>query len=246
MADLEYRMNIVTKVITDVIWYLAQLSFFEVMFRKMTTLSGWDLPSIRVFMGVLFLADALWMLLFWENLDNLSEKVKRGELDLLLVKPVNSLFMLSFKRINSAYLGNIVLVCIWLVWALQELPGGFDWSRLPLLLIMIPCGLALQYGMRFFFAAQAVKYTQADNLNYVWYQLYRLGTRPDTIYPQIVRYVVLSFLPVAFIASVPARILLSAPDYTLVLWAVFLATVSVSFSIFYWKHVLKFYSSASS
>ncbi|MEK7355123.1 MAG: hypothetical protein AAB250_01645, partial [Bdellovibrionota bacterium] len=49
MADLEYRLNIVMKVFTDVIWYVAQLSVFEVLFKHTDSISGWTLESMRVF-----------------------------------------------------------------------------------------------------------------------------------------------------------------------------------------------------
>jgi ABC-2 type transport system permease protein len=246
MADLEYRLNFVVKVGTDIIWYTAQLSVFEVLFSHTRSISGWTLESMRVFMGVLFVTDALWMMLFSENLDRLSDKVRRGDLDLLLVKPVNSQFMMSLQRMNPAYLLNFFLVLIWLLWSLVQLPDPIHWGRVLLLIITVPCSLAISYSMRFFFSATALIFTRAENINYVWYQIYRLGTRPDTIYPSWLRYTVLTIVPVGFLASVPARLILSTPDLPLLTASVGLAIFLVYLSTRYWKFALKFYSSASS
>jgi ABC-2 family transporter protein len=107
IADLEYRLNIVVKVLTDFVWYAAQLSVFEVLFQNVGPIAGWNLGSTRVFMAVLFVVDSIWMLLLSENLDKLSDRVRKGELDLLLTKPVNSQFMMSFQKVSTPYVVNI-------------------------------------------------------------------------------------------------------------------------------------------
>lgn len=246
MSDLEYRLNITIKIATDVIWYIAQLSVFEVLFTHANSISGWTLERTRVFMGVLFVTDALYMFLIQENLDRLSDKVRKGDLDLLLVKPVNSQFMLSFQKVSPAYLGNLVLTISWLIWSLTQLKDPFIWSRLALLLIGIPTSLAITYSMRFFFSATALIFTRAENINYIWYQIYRMGTRPDTIYPSWLRYVVLTILPVGFIASVPARLILEESNFILMFASVGVAAVAVFLSSRYWHLALRNYSSASS
>jgi ABC-2 type transport system permease protein len=246
VSDLEYRMNVVVKIIGDVFWYIGQLAVFEVLFRNVDSISGWTLESTRVFMGILFVVDAIWMVLFSENLDRLSDKVRKGELDLLLAKPVNSQFMMSLQKMNTAYLFNLVLACGWLTWALSQLSQPIDPMRIPLLFVLVPCSVAITYSLRFFFAALAVIFTRAENLTYIWYQLYRLGTRPDGVYPPWIRYVILSFLPIAFLASVPARLLLGSPDLYLVAAAMGLASLCLYLTSRFWRFALRFYSSASS
>lgn len=246
ISDLEYRLNLAIKIATDVIWYIAQLSVFEVLFSHANDISGWTLERTRVFMGVLFVTDALYMLLIQENLDRLSDKVRRGDLDLLLVKPVNSQFMLSFQKVSPAYLGNLVLTISWFLWALLQLKDPFSWSRLTLLLVGIPTSFAVTYSMRFFFTAMALVFTRAENINYIWYQIYRIGTRPDTIYPKWLRYIVLTILPVGFIASVPARLILDEPSFFLVFASIAIGSIAVYLSTRFWKVALRNYSSASS
>src|SRR4051812_35098284 len=109
IADFEYRLNVFVRMFADCMWYAAQISVFEVLFSHTTRLGGWSVEETRVFLGVLFLVDAVWMLLFSENLDRFSDKVSKGDLDLLLTKPVNSQFMISFQRVSTAYLTNIVI-----------------------------------------------------------------------------------------------------------------------------------------
>jgi ABC-2 type transport system permease protein len=154
--------------------------------------------------------------------------------------------MMSCQRINTAYVVNLVITTIWLLWALSKIPGGFEWARLLFLIILLPCSLAVQYGMRFMFATTAIFFTRAENLTYVWYQLYRIGTRPDNLYPPVLRYAILTLIPVAFIASVPATVLLHEPQISWLFWALGVAILFVWLSRVYWVYAIKNYSSASS
>jgi ABC-2 type transport system permease protein len=247
MADLEFRLNIVTKVVTDLLWYIAQASVFEVLFRHAPQISGWDLPSARVFMAVLFLTDAFWMVLFAENFDRLSWKVRRGELDLLLVKPISSQFMVTMQKQNTSYVFNILLTFSYLIWTLTQISQPMVWGKLGLLLTVgIPVSVIITYSFRLMFATLAVVFTNAESVNYVWYQLYRLGMRPDPFYPRWLRYLVLTLLPVGFIASVPARILLYDIDWWILLGGPVVAGISYFVGTRLWQRSLQHYSSASS
>ncbi len=246
ISDLEYRLNFIVKIGTDLIWYGTQVAIFEVLFHHTRSISGWTIESTRVFMAVLFLVDALWMMLFSESLERMSDKVRRGDLDLLLVKPISSQFMMSVQKMSPAYVANVFLILGWLIWALNQLPDFSAWSRLPLLIITIPCALIITYALRFFFSATALIFTRAENITYVWHQVYRLATRPDTIYPPWLRYTVLTFLPLGFVGSVPARLILETPDTVLLSACVFVAVVCLYASHRYWNFALRFYSSASS
>lgn len=245
-ADLEFRINFLFRVITDIIWYLAQIMTFSVLFTQTQTLGGWGKPEMMVFLGVLFIVDSIYMILFSENLDSFSEKIRKGDLDLVLAKPVNSQFMMSFQRISTAYFANFIMAAGWLTWSLVQLPGQFPWERLPWLLVLIPSGIAVFYTCRFLFSMSALLFTRAENIQYLWFQLYRLGMRPDNFYRPWLRYFVLFGIPVAVIGSIPARSILFPPNISLFLWSIFISSASVYLTNILWKKALKKYASASS
>lgn len=245
LADLEYRANFVTRVLTDIFWYAAQIVTFETLFRHTEKIGDWNLEQMRVFLGVLFVVDALYMIIFSENLDRMSDKVRKGEMDLLLAKPVSSQFMLSCQRMATAIIGNLILGIGWLAFSLSQL-SNFNWFKLLWLLILIPVGLLTLYSVRFIVSAMAVIFTRSENLQYLWYQLYKLGMRPDSIYFPWLKYALLTLFPVAFIASVPSRALLDPPSFALFGWTILWSFCWLYGSSRFWKYALSHYSSASS
>ena len=230
---------------TDILWYIAQIITFEVIYQHTAKIGDWDKYQMRVFLGILFVIDALYMIIIHENLDNISEKVRKGDLDLLLAKPVDSQFMLTLQKANTALFGNLILGSAWLIYALTGL-NDFNWYRLLWLIVLIPCSLMVIYSIRFMLSATAVIFTRSENLQFLWWQIYKLGMRPDSMYNPFIKYLVLTALPVGVIVSIPARALLNPPVLTYLLWPLLLGPILIYGTHRFWNFALKFYSSASS
>jgi ABC-2 type transport system permease protein len=245
IADLEYRANFFTRILTDIFWYISQVFTFEVLYKHTDKIGDWDVYQMRVFLGLLFVIDAIYMIIVHENIENITEKVRKGDLDLLLAKPVNSQFMITLQKANTAIFGNLILGLGWLIYSLMGLPD-FHFLRLFWLLILIPCSLIVVYSMRFVFAATAVIFTRSENLQFLWWQVYRLGMRPDSMYNPFIKYILLSVIPVGVIVSIPARALMNPPNYYYLLWPLLLAPTLLYLTNRFWKFALKYYSSASS
>ncbi len=245
ISDLEYRANFFTRIMTDIFWYIAQIVTFEVLYTHTQKIGDWNLKQMRVFLGLLFIIDALYMIIIHENLENMSEKVRKGDLDLLLAKPVNSQFMVTLQKANTAIIGNLILGLSWLIYSLNGL-GDFNYLRLFWLMLLIPCSLVVIYSMRFIFSASAVIFTRSENLQFLWWQVYRIGMRPDSMYFPWFKWIILTIIPVGVIVSIPARALLNPPDYLILLWPLCLVPILLYATHRFWNFALKFYSSASS
>ena len=245
ISDLEFRVNFVLKLVTDILWYAAQIFTFEVLYLQTPVIGHWNLEQTRVFLGVLFVVDSIYMTFLHENLDRFTDKVRKGDLDLLLVKPVLSQFMISFQKITVAYVFNFIISMSWLLWSLSRV-SDFSWVNLLWLIVMVPNGILVYYSFRFMFAATAVIFVRSENLQFLWYNFVKLGYRPDSIYFPWLKFLILTIIPVGIIASVPARTILDPPDFSLIAWSLFLGPFTVYLSTLYWKYCLKHYTSASS
>lgn len=245
ISEMEFRLNFVMRILNDIFWYLAQIFTFEVLFTHTKLIGDWNLAQTRVFLGILFMVDALYMIFAQENLDRFSEKVRKGELDLLLTKPVNSQFMISFQKLSVSCIGNLLIASTWFLWSLSHLPD-FNWSKVLWIFLLVPSGFSVLYGLRFSVAAVAVVFVRSDSLQYAWYQLYRLGMRPDSIYMPWLKFIILTLLPVGLIASVPARAILNPPELWVYIWALLAGPLIVVFSNWFWNQCLLRYQSASS
>lgn len=245
VADLEYRLNFVILVIGEFIWYSTQLILFEVLYRHTNIIGDWDIHQMRVFLFLVLFVDSIYMILWDPNFSAFTENVRKGTLDLLLMKPINSMFMLSSQRISISHIPCFFITLSGLIWALNRLPE-FNWMKLLWLIFLIPAGLSVIFCGRFALNSTSIIFTRADFLQYVWYSLFRLGLRPDAIYSGALRIVLIFVLPFAMVASIPARILLEPTALWMIAWAFVLPFILLYLLKKYWIFCLKYYSSASS
>lgn len=246
IADLQYRANIIAQILTDLCWYLTHITLFEVLFRHTTSLGGWSIEDMRIFLGVLFLADAIQMILFSEGLNQFGALIVSGNLDLLLAKPVNAQFMVSCHKVSWSYLINALFVLAWLTTCLVDRTGTFSPLLFAATMYVSAAGALVLYAFRFSFASFALIFVQSDTLQYVWYTLFRLASRPYSIYPRAFRLILLTVIPLAFIAGIPAEILVTWPSpgklALLTIATLFILWLSTRL----WRLALRRYSSASS
>lgn len=245
VADLEYRLNFVFLVISEFVWYSTQLILFEVLYRHTNLIGNWDLSQMRVFIFLVLFVDSIYMILWDLNFSSFTDNVRKGTLDLLLMKPINSLFMLSSQRISVSHVPCFLITGAGLIWSLFQIPD-FNWFKLLWLIILIPSGLSVIFCGRFALNSTSILVTRADFLQYVWYSLFRLGLRPDAIYSGFLRIILIFVLPFAMVASIPARVLLEPTSYWMILWALVLPFILFYLLKKYWVFCLKHYSSASS
>jgi ABC-2 type transport system permease protein len=245
VREAVYRTNFLTSVATDVVWIVVEFSLFSVIYANTPVLAGWTQPQVFFFLGIFFASDALFTTFFQRNFWNFSDLVNRGELDILLTKPVHPLFLALSRWINLTAIFNFFLGIG--IAVRYSGPAGFEggWKWL-LLVAWLAVAVATAVLLRFAFSIWIFWTERSWALSRLYYQFFQFATKPDTLYPPMVRYLILTFLPFAFIGSVPARALLhglEGRDY-LTLAVVLCGFFALDWH--FWRRGLRRYQSASS
>ena len=245
VREAVYRTNFLTSMAVDLIWIGVEFTLFGVIYSNVPNLAGWSQNQVYFFLGIFFSSDALFTTFFQRNFWNFSDLVNRGELDILLTKPVSTLAIALTRWINITALLNLALgLAIVVKFAGPAgFAGGWKWLLVGFWLFV---GLLTAVLLRFAFSVWIFWTERGFVFSRLYYQFFSLATKPDTLYPPMIRYAILTALPFAFIGSIPARALLhglSNSEYILI------ATVLGGFFTMnrvLWKKALRRYQSASS
>ncbi len=243
---MEFRFDFGFRIVMDVVWYLNNLALYGVLYRHTSLLGGWNEDQSLVFLGTLFLADALNMTIFANNMWWFPIFVNQGDLDYYLVRPVSSLFFLSFRDFAANSFVNLLMTFGFMAWALARYPGELGAVNLAIWAVMLAGGVILHWLVELCFLIPVFWLHQGTGLRDIAWSLNRYSQYPDGIYTGWMRRIVVSLLPFALMASFPCRALFSSDP-----WPVLLHTTVVvaGFSIFVawlWDRGLRSYSSASS
>ena len=245
VREFIYRSNTVAMTVADLFWVAVELAFFEVIYSNITMINGWSREQTYFFLGIFISSDALFTTFFQRAFWQFPYMINQGELDVLLTKPINAVFLATFKDINFTQIINLFLG-FWIIHhygAIAGFAGGWHWLGV---LFWIVIGLITQYLVRFFFVVWSFWLERGITVSMLYYQFYALANKPEGLYPVFIRYLIKTALPFAFMGSIPAVALLGKAtwtDYTLV------AVVLVAYAgvcVLLWKRGLRRYQSASS
>ena len=245
VREAVYRTNFLTAVTVDIIWIGVEVSLFTVLYANVPTLAGWTKEQVYFFLGMFFASDALFTTFFQRNFWNFSDLVNKGELDILLTKPVHPLFLALSRSINLTASFNFLLgLGIMIHFADRaHFVGGAHWL---LMIFWLAVGLFTAILLRFTFSIWIFWTERSWAFSRLYYQFFSFATKPDSLYPKAIRYLILTGLPFAFIGSVPARALLYGLQPYEYFRIFFVLLFFLILNSVLWKMGLKRYQSASS
>ena len=243
---LEFRLDFFFRVGMDVVWYATNLAFFDILFRHTQTLGGWNHDQVLVFIAGVFVADAVHMTLFSNNMWWFPILVNRGDLDYYLVRPVSSLFFLSLREFAANSFLNLIMAVGILVWALTRYPDPVAPGALAAYLSFLALGIFLHYVLHMVFLIPVFWLHNAHGLREVFFDLDRFTTRPHGIFRGFVYRLITTILPFALIVSFPTQMLFEGAQPGWMLYMLVVASVAFAFLVWFWRRGLRAYASASS
>lgn len=230
----------------DLAYYVVSLSFFKLLFVQTSILGGWSEPQVMVFVGGCLLIDALQMTTISSNLWELPSMINQGDIDYYIVKPVSSLFVLSFREFAANSFVNLIIAAGIFIWALRGYPEPISAWRLLVYLVLLLNGFFLYYMVRLLATIPVFWLQSPWGLERIFYSLLPFMERPHTIFRGPVRSILLTVLPFSLIVSIPAKVFFEGMDLETLLHITAVTAGFFSIVLFLWNKGLRSYSSASS
>ncbi|KKP80390.1 MAG: hypothetical protein A2271_04915 [Candidatus Moranbacteria bacterium RIFOXYA12_FULL_35_19] len=223
------------------------LFFIEIIFSWTKNIYGWSHYEVLLIVGTTLLLDGLmWTSCAFVHI--LGQHIKMGTLDFLLTKPVDTQFLVSIFRGD---LEDIIRVATGLgvvIFSLTHL-GNLGWEFILNIfwyLLLIANGFIIIYSIAIMLSA--IKFWTIDSGGFhVADTIIRAAQYPTDIFSGKMMHFIFSFIfPLAFIATVPAKVLSRGFDGKLVAESFLVAGIFFLISRKIWKFGLSKYSSASS
>lgn len=243
---MEFRVDFFFRIGMDIIWNATNITFFWLLYQHTPLLGGWTFDQMLVFMGALFVVDGMHMTLFSNNIWWLPTYINRGDVDYHLVRPVSSLFMLSFRDFAANSFVNLLVGCGIFAWALLRYPGHLGAPAILLFIAMLLVGETLHYALTLLFTIPTFWLHASSGLREIYWATEQYMQRPYGIFSGWMARVLVSILPFALIVSYPVRILFEGPSPTLLMHLLLVAALTLFVMIRVWNAGVRSYSSASS
>ena len=223
-----YQMDFLAGLAADFTLQFVNLLFLFVIFEKVPDLRGWRRDEVLFIYGLAIMSYGLFHA-FFSNVYYLGNTyIVEGNMDRVLLRPLNPLFQVYAERVDLEDAGEVLLGAVLVAYAYHRL--GLEWSllhlaALPLFVIM---GVLVFLGVFTALASAGFWFVDRVGILPPVYNMMAFGRYPVTIYHPFLRFVLSWIIPFAFVGFFPSTWFLGRLEYI----GYFVVTPLVSVTVF--------------
>lgn len=265
VRDMTFRMNFLLQAVSSLGWTAMNVGFYLIIFQHTPSIgedTGWDENRFFLFIATTWFINSIIQAFFMPNAQEFSELIRTGGLDFALLKPIDTQFLISFRKIDWSQLTNFFVGMAIAAVALHRLANDPVQPMVPtplaaiLYVAFVICGVLIMYSLMITLSATSVWLGRNQSLYNFWFYITNFSRYPMEIYDRgwgKPLYSVFTFvIPILVVVNVPARILAMplSPradwEWGIALWTVLVTVLSLFVSRWLFRTSLKSYRSASS
>ncbi len=247
MAQMEYRFNFIGNMCMESGYLLVKLSYVVVVYRSGVKINGLSPDEILLFIGTFVLLTAVYAGLFMINNFGLRGKIKDGDLDLLLTKPVSVQFMATLRQADLTLFSVDALaggVMVAIAWARLGIPLTF--YTLGGYLGFIVISSLVSYSLFLLPQILSFWWMNTSAIAEITDSFWDFNNMPMEIYNRWIKQIGVFVLPIFVITNFPPMFLLNKMPPIYAAWAVLIPILLLLVVRAAWSVGLRNYSSASS
>jgi ABC-2 type transport system permease protein len=248
--ELAFRGNFLVKVSVEVLWLAILIVFYRTVFARTKMVAGWPEAEYLFFVGCFFALNGVIETFFLENCNEFAELVRTGDLDFLLLKPIDEQFLITCRRVDWGTGPNVLMGAALMIVALVQMGWRLDPVRVAAFLVTFACGTAIAYSFMLLLTSLSVWMVRNQSLMEMWWLFSSLARYPKEIFlgtwAEPIGFLFTFFLPILLVVNVPANAMVRALEPGMVAFTLVATVVLLWASRRFFQRALRSYRSASS
>ncbi|MFA6546224.1 MAG: ABC-2 family transporter protein [Limisphaerales bacterium] len=247
IREMGFKANFLMWIVVEALWFALQLSFIGVLYLHTEHIGTWTKWQVVALVGTSHLIQQLFTAVFLTNLTGLSEHIRTGKLDFMLLLPVNTRFLVSFRQVDLGGFVNAAGALCVIGYALHRLGHTPGPAQVAGFLVLVGVGISIHYSLMLMLSATSFWTVRAQGIVWGYYNLFNIARLPDEAFRGPFKAVFTYALPMLLVSNVPVKLLVDKLGSPLeILLLVTLAGLIFAASELLWRTALKRYTSASS
>ncbi len=244
-SAMMYRASFWGAFFADITLFLIQLLFFSVITRN-GNIGDWNVYHLTVFVGSFIALDGFYMATYFFGIIRLPNKIRTGELDLAIVKPVNTVLYVTCSNLN---MGSFLLGFVGLGIAFY---GGAKLGTLSIgsvlqFLVVLTLMFILMYALMLALRCAAFWMTKVNAFSHMENTLVEFSFKlPAPAIHGAWKIMLFIILPYGLMANMPSQALFG--PFGLAEWGYSVGTTVcfLALALWLWNKGMRRYDSASS
>ncbi len=243
--ELEFRANFFAKIAQNLVWTVFFVMILLVIYRNTQFVAGWSRGDAFILAATCFLMNAMISALFL-SLQEIPQQVRQGTLDFVITRPVDAQFWVSTRKFNFDQVGTLIAGFVMIGYGIATAGKHPDASQWIAYATLVFASLAIFYSFYLILMTTGIWLVRVDNLWVLGDSVMQVARYPIDIYNSGLQRFFTFVVPLAFVATIPARQLVQSFNPTMVFIGFGWALVALFVSRWFWNFALGHYGSASS
>jgi ABC-2 type transport system permease protein len=244
---MSFKTNFLLWIFVELLWFALQLGFIAVIYSHTDHIGDWTKWQVVLLMGTAHFIQQVFQAFFFTNCVELSDLIRTGRLDFMLLLPVNTRFLISLRKVDLGGFVNATSALAVIIYSLKQLalvPSFLQVLGFALFALM---GILIHYALMFLLSTVSFWTVRAQGIVWGYYSLFNISRLPDAAYRGFFKAFFTFVLPMVLVANVPAKVLIAklhaSRDLALLVVIMF---ACAAISEFAWRFSVRRYTSASS
>jgi ABC-2 type transport system permease protein len=245
--ELSFKSNFLLWIVVEMLWFGLQLCFIGVLYLHTEQIGSWHKWQVVLLVGASQFIQQLFQAFFLINCTNLSELVRTGKLDFLLLLPVNTRFVVSLRQVDLGAFVNATSAVGVMVYAAAQMHLVPSVIHVLGFLLLCVAGIVIHYSLMFLLASISFWTVRAQGIVWGYYNLFQIARMPDEAFAGLFKALFTFAIPMLLVSNVPVRVLVNTVQSP-AQWLLLLGMSVVCFAVseWGWRASVRQYTSASS
>ena len=244
---MSFKANFLLWIVVELLWFALQITFITVIYSHTDRIGDWTKWQVVLLIGASHVIQQIFQAFFLTNCTQISEYIRTGKLDFMLLLPVNTRFIISLRQVDLGGFVNGASAVAVMVYACRQMhlvPGA---AQIAGFVLLAAAGVMIHYSLMFLLASVSFWTVRAQGIVWGYYSLFNIARLPDAAFRGVFKAVFTFAVPMLLVVNVPVKLLInklgSPGDMLLLLGMTLVCGVMSEVG---WRFSLRHYTSASS
>ena len=244
--EMEYRSNFFANILNTASSVGFALLTLQVFFFQTDEIGGWTFEQVLVLLGVFNALEGVVEMVLRPNIGRIVQHIRKGTFDLILTKPVDSQFYLSFRHIVFWPMTDVLLGFGLVGYAAVAMGIPITAVNVLLFLLLFGAGVLTLYAIWMILMTMSFWFVKVENLTFLFSSLFETARFPVQVYKGWLRLLLTFVFPVAVLTTFPAAAFTGQLTLGQAFISLIVMIVLLTVARLFWKTALRHYTSASS
>lgn len=245
--QMMYRLSFFGATFVDGSLFVLWLLMFNAIYTQVDSIGGWGIGQMTIFLGTFSLINAINMTVYFFGVSGIPGKIRSGDLDHYLTKPVNALFRITFEEINVGSAPLILLSIGIIAYGISLQDITVNTGTIILYILFIVLMVILFFDMEVIIRTIPFFVISATSIERLESAALELCMRvPGVLFNGIFKILFYFILPYGIMATIPAQIITNSVSGISIAASAVVVVVFTVFTQWFWRFGLTHYKSASS